>query len=151
MDEDFINEIEFSDGERAASYLTEAAREREQYPLYPELSEEGCQEAQILIDRFKNQLKKAADEIIGDLYVDVPAYIESDSWTNFRNTLMAGFKNYGNRKIQGDYDFKEIRAQIYKDFREEIIEDLNQDNLKKIEELEKEVARLRENNNCRFY
>lgn len=150
MDEDFMNEIEFSEGERAASYLEEAVKREDQYPLYPELSEEGCEVAQKLIDKFKNQLKKAANEIIGDLYVDVPAYIESDSWINFRNTLMAGFKNYGNRKIQGDYDFKQIREQIYKDFRDEIVEDLNQDNLKKIEELEKEVVRLRDHNQ-RFY
>lgn len=150
MDEDFMNEIEFSEGERAESYLQEAIEKENQFPLYPELSPEGCEIAQELINKFKNQLKKVADEVIGDLYVDVPAYIESDSWNNFRNQLMAGFKNYGNRKIQGDYDFKEIRQQIYKEFRDEIIEDLNQDNLNKIEELEKEIVRLREERG-RFY
>jgi hypothetical protein len=77
----------------------------------------------------------AAEDVLRDLYCDVAVFIESDSWTNFRTKLMAGFKNYNNGKIQADYDFAEIRKQIYKEFKEDIIKDLNQDMVKEIEVL----------------
>ena len=115
-----------------------------EFPLYPLLSEDGQKEAQELVDQFKKQLIKAADAAIGDLYTDIVVHIESDSWCNFRNKLMDGFKNYNNRKIQCEYEFATIREQIYKDFRDEIIKDLNQDNIEKIESLEVEVKRLRD-------
>jgi hypothetical protein len=120
----------------------------EQYPLYPELSEAGNEEAQALIDKFKESLKKVADEAISDFYCDVAVHIESDSWSNYRNEMMAGFRNYDNRKVQGEYDFKEIRQAILKNHREDIITDLNQDMLKEIESLKEHIAfqdRLREN------
>lgn len=116
----------------------------ELYPLFPRLSEEGALEAEKIVERFKDKFKRAAEECLGEIYCDIPAYIESDAWTNFRNDLMAGFRNYGNHKLQADYDFKAIRQQIYVDFRDDIIKDLDQDNLEKIKNLEEEVKRLRE-------
>lgn len=59
---------------------------------------------------------------------------------------MDGYKNYNNRKIQAEYDFKEIRKAIYEQFKEEIIKDLDQDNLEEIERLKREIAWLREYN-----
>ncbi len=98
-----------------------------EFPLYPELPDEGKQEAQNLVDSFKESLKKAANEVIGVLYTDVIPHIETDSWANYRNSLMDGFKDYSNRKIQGEYDFKEIRQSILKEHYAEIINDLNTD------------------------
>lgn len=111
----------------------------EEFPLYPELPTDGADEAQRLIDKFKAELKKAANEVIGELYCDVVMYIESDSWTNYRNQLMNGLKNYSNRKIQGEYDFKEIRQAILKEHKDDIINDLNQDMLAEIESLKKQL------------
>ncbi len=121
----------------------------DKYPLFPLLGEDGEREAQELINQFKERLIKVADEAIRDLYTDIVVHIESDSWTNYRNKLMDGFRDYSNRKIQGEFDFKKIREQIYKDYRDDIIKDLDQDNLKKIESLEDEVRRLREKD-CPF-
>ena len=120
-----------------------------EYPLYPTLGETGEQEAIKRVNHFVDQLKKAAEETMHKFYCNELPYIETDTWTNFRNELMDGFKNYNNRKIQGKYDFKEIRQEIYKEFREDIIKDLNQDNLDKIVELEKqiEILQKRYNNN----
>ncbi len=98
-----------------------------EYPFYPELSEEGKKEAQLLVDAFKKQLIKVAEVAIENLYCDVISDIESDSWQNFRNQIMSGYKNYENRKIQNRWDFKEIRSEIFKQFKTDIIEDLNQD------------------------
>jgi len=113
-----------------------------EYPLYPSLPEDGEKEAQALIDRFKEDLKKAANEVIGDFYCDVATHIESDSWTNYRNAIMDGFKNYNTRKVQAKYDFKQIRAEIYKEFREDIIKDLNQDIFEENARLEERILIL---------
>lgn len=126
----------------------EEIREKE-FPLYPSLSEEGQREAQELVDAFKVKLKKAAEDVLGELYCDVAVNIESDSWQNYRNKLMAGFRNYSNRKIQGDYDFAAIRKEIYREFREEIIIDLNQDLVKENESLKKQLEDEREFNHRR--
>jgi hypothetical protein len=120
------------------------------FPLYPELSEEGKKEAQELLDNFTTRIKKIltdeVENVVGEYYADILPHIESDSWTNFRNEVMDGYKNYNNRKIQAEYDFKEIRKAIYEQFKEEIIKDLDQDNLEEIERLKREIAWLRECN-----
>jgi hypothetical protein len=117
-----------------------------EYPLYPELPEGGAEEAQRLIDKFKTEMKKVADEVIGDFYCDVACHIESDSWTNYQNALMDGLKNYNNRKIQSPYVFKDIRQAILREHREDIIADLNQDMLKEIENLKEQLEFLRRAN-----
>ena len=122
----------------------------DEYPLYPELPEAGKVEAQKLIDGFKDKLKKAADEAITEMYCDVAVFIESDSWSNYRNKMMEGFKDYGNRKIQGDYDFKEIRKKIFEEYRDEIVEDLNLDLVDEIVELKKQLESERELNRMRY-
>jgi hypothetical protein len=114
----------------------------EQYPLFPKLSEDGNKDAQAIIDKFKEAIKKVADEAISDFYCDVALYIESDSWGNFRNEIMDGFRNYDNRKIQGKYDFKVIRQAILNHHREDIVADLNQDMLEEIEGLKKTIESL---------
>ena len=120
----------------------------EQYPLFPKLPEAGQREAQTLMDEFKEKFKSLADGILGDLYCDVALYIESDSWGNYRNELMDGFRNYDNRKVQGEHDFKDIRQAILKNHREDIIDDLNQDLLEEIKTLKEHIVyldKLREN------
>jgi len=114
------------------------------FPLFPTLTEEGQEEAQKLIDAFKIKLVKAAEEVISALYCDIATYIESDSWTNFRNELLDGFRNYNNRKIQGLYDFQEIRKSLLKEFKEEIIYDLNQDLVEENQKLKEHINILYE-------
>lgn len=114
------------------------------YPLFPELPEAGQTEAQKLIDKFKDQLKRIADDVIGDLYCDVAVHIESDSWMNFRNDLMAGFKNYNNKMVQGEFDFKTVRESILEQHRAELVKDLNQDLLGEIARLKEDCKRLAE-------
>lgn len=115
-----------------------------EYPLFPELPEEGEKAAQELIDKFKEKIRLVADEVITDFYCDVAIYIKQDSWQNFRNEIMDGLRNYNNRKIQNEWDFKEIRQAILKEHREDIIEDLNQDMVKEIESLKEQLERLHE-------
>jgi len=121
-----------------------------EYPLYPELPDAGKEEAQALIDGFKKKLVDAAQEAIGILYTDVVVHIESDSWMNYRNEMMEGFKDYNNRKVQGEFDFKAIRKQIYKDFRADIINDLNQDMVDEIQALKTQLEIERNFNRERY-
>lgn len=108
-------------------------------PLYPLLAPEAQAEAQALMDSFKEKMLKLCQETLGQLYCDVSAYIESDHWTNYRNELLDGLCNYGNRKVQASYDFAKIRRAIFDEYRSEIIADLNQDLVAEVEELKKKL------------
>jgi len=116
----------------------------EEYPLFPELAEQGKEEAQKVMDSFKPKLKKLMEEVLGELYTDVSFYVESDHWTNYRNALMDGFKGYRNGKTSHSHDFKELRQAIYKNHKEEIAKDLNQDLVEENERLRKQVTELRQ-------
>ena len=122
-----------------------------EYPLYPELTEEGKKEADWWLQKFRDKMKKVAEEVVSETYSSCVEYIESDSWSNFRNEILAGFKNYNNRKIQAEYDFAAIRAEIYKQFRDDIIIDLNQDLVKENEELKKRIKYMEEERARRRY
>lgn len=121
----------------------------DEYPLYPRLSPDGEKEAQLLFDGFKAKMAKICEETLEQLYCDVATHIESASWTNFRNDLLSGLRNYGNRKVQADYDFAQIRRAIFEEFRAEIISDINQDLLKEVEDLKKQLENEREYNRRR--
>lgn len=111
--------------------------------LYPKLSELGKLEALALVEHFKSKMRIVASAAIDDIYTDIPDYIESDSWTNYRNTLLAGLCDYRNSQ-KYRYDFQKIRQAIYQQFKEEITKDLNQDLLEEIESLKKSLEYERE-------
>ena len=114
----------------------------EEYPLFPELSEEAENEAVAFLGGFKRKMLKVVEETLSEVYCNLVPHIETDAWTNFRNELMDGFRNYDNRKVQGEYDFAKIRQKIYEEYRDEIIKDLDQDNLERITKLEAQVEDL---------
>ena len=111
----------------------------EEYPLHPALTEQGKEEAQLIMDSFKPRLVKMMEEVLGDLYTDVSYYIESDHWTNYRNALMDGFNNYGSGKPNHEYSYKELRQAIYAHHKEEIVKDLNQDLVEENNRLKKQL------------
>lgn len=119
--------------------------DEKEYPCYPTLSEQGKLEAQELVENIKSKVRKAVSDAIGDLYVDIPDYIESDSWSNFRNTILAGLCDYRNLQ-KYRYDFKKIRAAIYEQFKEEITKDIGKDLAEEIEDLKKRLAEAYEAN-----
>ena len=116
----------------------------EEYPLYPELTEQGKEEAQKIMDSFKPRLAKLLDEVLGDLYTDVSYHVDSDHWTNYRNALMNGFKGYKHGKTNHEHDYKELRQAIYNNHKEEIVADLNQDLVKENEGLKKQIEQLQQ-------
>ena len=116
-----------------------------EYPLFPELSEQGKQEAQDLMNKFEKKPKEKALEIMGDIskdfYCDILNEVESDHWINYRTKIVAGLCDYSNKQRQGGYDFDRIRRSIYEKHKEEIIKDLNQDLLTEIENLKRQLKR----------
>ena len=116
----------------------------EKYPLYPGLPEEGGEVVQKLMDSFTEKMTKICEETLSNLYTEISCHVEGDHWTNYRNELMEGFQDYGNRMVQGEHDFKKIRQQIFKDYREDIIKDLNQDLLDEIVDLKTSIDRLQD-------
>lgn len=118
----------------------------DEYPLYPELTEQGKEEAQKIMDSFKPRLVELMNEVMGDLYTDVSYYVDSDHWTNYRNALMDGFKGYTHGKADHEYDYKALRQAIYANHKDEIVKDLNQDLVKEIESLNNQIKQLQQIN-----
>ena len=118
--------------------------DKQNYPLYPTLAPEAAAEAQALFDGFKASMLKLCEETLSSLYCDVSVYIESNHWANFRNDLLAGLQNYGNRSVQASYDFAKIRRAIFEAYRSEIVADLNADLVAQVENLKKQIADERE-------
>lgn len=116
----------------------------ENYPLYPQLSEQGVKEFEAAIEQFKKKLAKAAEETIGNLYQDLSLYIESDHWTNYRNKIVAGFRQYDCGQADSRINFKELREAVFREHRDELIEDLNADLQEENERLKDQVKRLQE-------
>jgi len=106
----------------------------------PKLTEEGKIEAALLVKKIVENIKKELDD--NSFYCDIPLYIESDSWNNFTNSLLEGLKDYSSAKVIHAYDFKKIREVMLRDFRDEIINDLNQDHLIEIKVLKERIKTL---------
>ena len=120
--------------------------EENEYPFYPELTEEGKEQAQKLMIEFEKALKEKAIKIIEDFstnfYFNVLNEIESDHWTNYRTKILTGLCNYTDNKNHLKYDFARIRESIFRHHKEEIIKDLNQDLLEEIERHKKRIEYL---------
>ena len=72
------------------------------YPFYPELTDEGKQQAQDLMIKFEKTLKESATKIISDFttdfYCEVLHEIESYHWTNYRTKIVSAICDYSNKK-----------------------------------------------------
>ena len=112
--------------------------------FYPELTDEGQQQAQDLMTKFEKTLKESATKIISgfstDFYCEILHEIESDHWTNYRTKIVNAICDYSNKKSKS-HDFDRIRKAIYRSHKDEIDKDLNQDLLNEISNLKKQLER----------
>lgn len=115
---------------------------------WPQMTEEQLKLCERLIEKFKGQLKSAAEDALSTVYVDVMPHIESDTFLNFKSQAMSVIRGYATKDATmiGDYSGQKIRAKIFEEHRVEIIELLNQDHLCKIKELQEDLKREREYN-----
>jgi hypothetical protein len=109
---------------------------------YPALTEQGEKEAQIIMDTFKKKMAVVADEVISSFYTDVSFYVESDHWTNYRQSMINGLMGYKKVGTEDSYGFKELRTAIYTGNKEEIIKDLNADLVLENQQLKERIEQL---------
>lgn len=110
---------------------------------YPELSEPGQKFAQQMIDSFKAKMKDVSEEIIGNLYCDVAQYIESDSWTNFRNQFMTAFRKM-DQSFCSEYDLRDMAKSIAKEFPDLVGKYINEDLQAELKRKEEHIKWLEE-------
>jgi hypothetical protein len=119
-----------------------------EYPLYPSLTEDGKKEAQMLMDHFSRILKTTVEKMIqecqSEFYTDILNEVESDHWQNYRTKIINALCDYRNKK-HSVHDFDRIRESIYRNHKDLIIPDLNQDLLKEIESLKQQLKIAYEN------
>jgi len=112
--------------------------------IYPQIAEQGKEEAQELMNEFKEKMLKLSEGILNDLYIDVTSYVESDHWQNYRNKIMYGLCDYTEQRKHSFYDFKELRAAILAEHRESLIADINQDLINENKSLKEQIEFMRQ-------
>jgi hypothetical protein len=93
-------------------------------------------EGQAFIDKFRSRMKDIAEETLGELYCNIMPYMETDTWTNYREALRIELEHeykYSNFKQAWATNF---RRAVFVENREEISKFIEQDILKRIKELE---------------
>jgi len=113
--------------------------------LYPELTEEGKEQAQTAINNVREGMKKAALNVIeqelSDCYTDIAKWVESDSWLNYRNSIIQEIAGY---RSLNKSESKVIRDRILMENRDSLIKDLNNDLIEKVDQLEKQISYMRD-------
>jgi hypothetical protein len=93
-------------------------------------------EAQGFINKFRKQMKDIADETLGDLYCNIMPYMETDTWTNYRESLRLELeREYKFSNFKQDWAVNFRRA-VFVENREELSKLIEADILKRIKHLE---------------
>lgn len=92
----------------------------------------------------KNILQSEAEAILSKCYTDYGMYISSDAWLNYREELKkelgGGLYKAVTNSDEGSWA-KNCRDMIFQENRAELIEALNQDLVKEIENLKEQLNR----------
>jgi hypothetical protein len=108
------------------------------------LSKEGVAEFEAVIADVKKKITTVVDDSIAELYTDIGQWIESDAWSNYRQTIVNGLKDYVRSRDTNRHDFVEMRRVMLRDYRAEIIADLNADMVEEIRCLKDRIQFLEE-------
>jgi hypothetical protein len=93
-------------------------------------------DAQDFINKFRIKMKDISEEILGEIYVNVGPYVETDQWTNYRESLRL--------ELEREYKFSTFKKEwatnfrrvVFVENREEISKLISDDILKMIKHLE---------------
>ena len=107
------------------------------------LSEEGEKEAEQFMQSFKKKMHDIADEVLGEIYVNLLPHIQSDAWMNYRNDMRSElereyFKNNDWLKSEEIWA-QNLRRAFYKQFKDELVDARVRDLEKTIEKLKEDV------------
>ena len=104
-------------------------------------------EQQALIDRFKNKLKLALEDVLGSMYCDVSIHADTDAHTNYLNYLKDHFKESLTQEIVDGYSHYSwahgIRMQLLEKYPEKIGSKIISDLQDKVKSLEDHIEQLR--------
>lgn len=93
-------------------------------------------DAQEFLNKFKIKMKAISEEILGEIYVNIGPYIETDQWINYREALRIELEHeYKYSTFKADWAINFRRA-VFVENREEISKLISEDILKKIKHLE---------------
>jgi predicted nucleotidyltransferase len=114
--------------------MSEDKKPREPDVKYDE--EKLQKDAQEFMDKYRVKMKDISDEILGELYVNILPYIETDSWINYREALRID--------LEHEYKFKKykepwatnLRRAIFVENRDEVSKLISEDILNRIKHLE---------------
>lgn len=117
---------------------------------YPELSKEGQERTQEIIDRFKHELTELTNRTFSDFTRNLGAEIvDDDAWVDIRQKTLdalCGYSEAERRNKQGGTYLGQwwvkIRAKILEENREAIINDIILDKEKEIESLKKTIENI---------
>lgn len=99
-------------------------------------SETLQKEAQEFVDSFRKKLKDICEETLGELYVNIMPYCETDTWMNYREAMRIELeRDYKYSKFKNEWA-KDLRRAIFVENREEIIPLLEKDIYERIKQLE---------------
>ena len=99
-------------------------------------SEKLQAEGQEFIDKFRVKMKAIADETLGELYCNIMPYMETDTWTNYREALRCELEHeYKYSRFKDEWAINFRRA-VFVENREELSKLIEQDILKRIKHLE---------------
>lgn len=99
-------------------------------------SEKVQAEGQAFIDKFRKKMKDISEEILGEVYVNCMPYLETDTWTNYREALRSELEHeYKYTRFKEEWAVNFRRA-VFVENREEISKLIEKDILKRIKDLE---------------
>lgn len=100
--------------------------------------------AEEIYKRFADKFKAIANEVMGDVVSEFLPHSEGDLDSNIYHRSMDYITGeYGDNTIYGSMG-KRFRQRIFEENKESLINQINQDNLDRIAELEKDVASWKE-------
>lgn len=100
-----------------------------------DLGDEEKQQAEALLQSFAERMKNLANEIIGDAWVELMPYIDTDVWSNVRTQFTSDLISYPEFCKHSARNAKELRKRMLREHREEIVNDT-------IRDLEEEIVKL---------
>lgn len=117
---------------------------------YPELSQEGQERTQEIINKFGQQITELMNNTVSDFTRNLAAEIvNDDSWIDIRQKTLEALAGYGEHersmKANGTYLgqwWVSIRRKIFEENREEIIQDIIADKDAEIESLKTTIDQL---------
>jgi hypothetical protein len=109
------------------------------------LNEQGIAEVEKVISGIKEQIVKQVKDAIGDIYVDIHDHISTDTWMNYRQQIRLAMKGDIVKDTLTNEYAKDIREQIFKEHKDELIGMINKDMQRKIQDLERHIETMGRN------